>query len=48
MIDTYFVQRNVSKKFVQKKPLKEMAKTLLAKKSFCGGGGVICERKYNG
>ena len=38
MIDTYFVQRNVSKKFVQKKPLKEMAKTLLAKKSFCGGG----------
>ena len=39
-IETYFVQRNVSKKFIKKKPLKEMARTLLAEKSFCGGGGA--------
>ena len=38
MVDTYFVQRNVSKKFIKKKPLKEMARTLLAGKSSCGGG----------
>lgn len=41
MSDTYFVQRNVSEKFVRKKPLKEMARTLLAEKSFCGGGCLI-------
>jgi hypothetical protein len=39
MIDNYFVQRNVSEKFIKKKPLKEMARTLLANKSYCGGGG---------
>lgn len=38
MIDTYFLQRNVSEKFAKKKPLKEMARTLLAEKSYCGGG----------
>ena len=41
MSDTYFVDRNVSKKFAKKKPLKEMARTLLAEKSFCGGGCLI-------
>lgn len=41
MSDTYFVQRNVSEKFVRKKPLKEMARTLLAGKSCCGGGCLI-------
>ena len=34
----YGVQRNVSEKYVKKKPLKEMSRTLLAEKSFCGGG----------
>lgn len=41
MSDTYFMRRNVSEKFVSKKPLKEMARTLLAEKSFCGGGGCL-------
>ena len=41
MSDIYFVQRNVSEKYARKKPLKEMAKTLLAEKSFCGGGCLI-------
>lgn len=41
MSDTYFVNRNVSEKFAKKKPLKEMARTLLAEKSFCGGGCLI-------
>lgn len=34
----YFLQRNVSEKYAKKKPLKEMARCLLANKSFCGGG----------
>ena len=46
-IETYFVDRNVSEKFAKKKPLKEMARTLLAEKSFCGGGVLNSERKYN-
>lgn len=37
----YGVQRNVSEKYVKKKPLKEMSRTLLAEKSFCGGGVLI-------
>lgn len=45
-IETYFVQRNVSEKFIKRKPLREMARTLLAGKSSCGGG-VNRERKYN-
>ena len=45
-IETYFVDRNVSEKFAKKKPLKEMARTLLAEKSFCGGG-LNSERKHN-
>jgi DNA (cytosine-5)-methyltransferase 1 len=36
--ETYFVNRKVSEKYAPKKPLKEMARTLLAEKSFCGGG----------
>ena len=40
----YYLQRNVSEKFAQKKPLKEMARCLLAEKSFCGGG-ANSERK---
>ena len=47
MSDIYFVQRNVSEKYARKKPLKEMAKTLLAEKSFCGGGVLNSERKFN-
>ena len=42
-IETYFVQRNVSEKFINKKPLKEMARTLLAGKSFCGGVLIVKE-----
>lgn len=34
----YFLQRNVSERYATKKPLKEMARTLLAEKAFCGGG----------
>lgn len=34
----YFLQRNVSERYAHKKPLKEMARTLLAEKVFCGGG----------
>lgn len=34
----YFLQRNVSERYAHKKPLKEMARTLLAEKAFCGGG----------
>lgn len=37
----YGLQRKVSEKFVNKKPLKEIARTLLAGKSFCGGGVMI-------
>ena len=40
-IETYFVQRNVSEKYIKAKPLKEMARTLLAEKTFCGGGCLI-------
>lgn len=39
----YGVQRNVSEKYVKKKPLKEMSRTLLAEKSFCGGGVLIVQ-----
>lgn len=38
----YFLQRNVSERYAQKKPLKEMARTLLAEKVFCGGGYSKC------
>lgn len=41
----YFLQRNVSEKYAKKKPLKEMARCLLANKSFCGGGGATSDRK---
>lgn len=37
----YGLQRKVSEKFCAKKPLKEIARTLLAEKSFCGGGVMI-------
>lgn len=37
-IENYYVQRNVSERFGARQPLKEMARTLLAEKSFCGGG----------
>lgn len=37
----YGVQRNLSEKYAKKKPLKEMSRTLLAQKSFCGGGVLI-------
>lgn len=37
MIKYYYCNRNVSKRF-WKPPMKECAKTLLANKSYCGGG----------
>ena len=38
----YYVQFNVSEKF-KKEPLREQARTLLANKSFCGGGALEVE-----
>ena len=40
MVDCYYVERNLSKKFNNTKPQKEIARTLLAEKSYCGGWGV--------
>lgn len=45
MIDTYFLQRNVSEKFSKPKPLKEMARTLLSEKNIVGGS-ASSEREY--
>lgn len=39
--DYYFLFRNRSERFAKGKPLKDMARTLLAEKSFCGGGCLI-------
>lgn len=44
MIKHYYCNRNVSKRFY-KPPMEECARTLLANKSFCGGG--ILEVKDN-
>lgn len=38
----YFIELNTTERF-RKEPLKEMARTLLANKSFCGGGVLIVD-----
>ena len=43
MIENYYLKRNLSERFNNKKPSKEMARTLLAEKSFCGGGIMSVE-----
>ena len=43
MIENYYLKRNLSERFNNKKPLKEMARTLLAEKSYCGGGIMSIE-----
>lgn len=45
MIECYGIQRNVTKAFM-KKPLKECSRTILANKSFGGGGGTDDEDGY--
>ena len=37
-MEYYYLDRNMSEKFATKKPLKDMARCLLANKSYCGGG----------
>ena len=43
MIEHYYLKRNLSERFNNKKPSKELARTLLAEKSFCGGGIMSVE-----
>lgn len=44
MIDCYYVERNLGAKFNNKKPQKELARTLLAEKAFCGGGCLMVKK----
>lgn len=45
VIECYGLQRNETKAFI-KKPLKECSRTILANKSFGGGGGIDDEDGY--
>ena len=45
VIECYGLQRNETKAFM-KKPLKECSRTILANKSFGGGGGTYDEDNY--
>lgn len=41
MIDYYYLDRNRSERFINTKLTKDIARTLLANKSFCGGGCLM-------